>query len=111
MDWKRSDARLTALLHATQAVGSSLDLDHVLEVIVQQAAALSAAPVARLFLLDDEAQLLRCRVGVGFPLDAEPELAIPVGDSLSGQVVITGEPSVWTESVHLTVFCSGLVAK
>lgn len=92
MDWKRSDARLTALLQATQAVGSSLDLDHVLEMIVQQAAAISAAPVARLFLLDDEARLLRCRVGVGFPLDAEPELAIPVGVSLSGQVAITGEP-------------------
>ena len=92
MDWKRPDARLTTLLHATQAVGSSLDLDHVLEVIVQQAAAISAAPVVRLFLLDDEAQLLRYRVGVGFPLDAEPELAIPVGASLSGQVAITGEP-------------------
>jgi signal transduction histidine kinase/ActR/RegA family two-component response regulator len=92
MDWKRSDARLTALLHAMQAVGSSLDLDHVLEVIVQQAAAISAAPIVRLFLLEEAAQLLRCRVAVGFPLKDEPDLAIPVGASFSGQVAVTGEP-------------------
>jgi len=98
MDWKRSDARLTALLHATQAVGSSLDLDHVLEVIVQQAAAISAAPVVRLFLLEEDAQLLRCRVAVGFPLKDEPDLVIPVGASLSGQVAVTGEPLAVTDT-------------
>ncbi len=91
-DAKNVQARLAALLQATQAVNSSLDLDHVLREIVQQAAALSAAPVVRLFLLDDESQLLRCRVGVGFPLEAEPDLAIPVGASLSGRVAVTGEP-------------------
>ena len=90
--WDQGDARLTALLRANQAVGSSLDLTHVLEAIVQQAAAISAAPIVRLFLLEEETQLLRGRVSVGFPLDVDGDLAIPVGRSLSGQVAITGEP-------------------
>ena len=91
-DWDQADARLTALLRANQAVGSSLDLTRVLEAIVQQAAAISAAPIVRLFLLEGESQLLRGRVSVGFPLDVDGGLAIPVGRSLSGQVAITGEP-------------------
>ena len=91
-DWDQVDARLTALLRANQAVGSSLDLTHVLEEIVRQAAAISAAPIVRLFLLEEETQLLRGRVSVGFPLDVEGGLAIPVEGTFSGQVAATGEP-------------------
>jgi GAF domain-containing protein/ActR/RegA family two-component response regulator len=88
---RRSTER-EALLQASRAIESSLDLSQVLQAIVEQAAAISAAPTVRLFLLDDDTQCLRCHVGVGFPLEAEPELAIPVGTSLSGQVAVTGEP-------------------
>jgi signal transduction histidine kinase/CheY-like chemotaxis protein len=89
---KSLQARLTALLKAHQAVASSLDLTQVLAAIVREAASISGAPTVRLFLLDDDAQWLRCRVAAGFPLDTEPELAIPVGTSLSGQVAVTGQP-------------------
>ena len=87
---RRSTER-EALLQASRAIDSSLDPGQVLQAIVQQAAAISAAPIVRLFLLDEDGQSLRCRVGVGFPLDAEPELVIPVGTSLSGEVAATGE--------------------
>lgn len=85
-------ARLTASLQAHQAVASSLELTQVLAAIVREAASISGAPTVRLFLLDDDAQWLRCRVAAGFPLDTEPELAIPFGTSLSGQVAATGQP-------------------
>jgi PAS domain S-box-containing protein len=89
---KGLQAHLAALLHANQAVVSSLDLDHVLEVIAREAATISSAPGVRLFLLEEERQVLRCRVAVGFPLDREQDLAVPVGTSLSGRVAMTGEP-------------------
>ena len=88
---RRSSER-EALLQASRAIESSLDLERVLQAIVHQAAAISAAPVVRLFLLDEDAQLLRCRVAVGFPLDAEPDLVLPVGKSFSGEVAATEKP-------------------
>lgn len=92
MNAENLEARLTALLEATQIVGSSLDLDIVLETIVQQAAAISATPTVRLFLLEEDTKLLRCRVGVGIPKEVERDLVLAVGESFSGQVAATGEP-------------------
>jgi signal transduction histidine kinase len=85
-------ARLAALMEATQAVTSSLDLEAVLQTIVREAASIAGAPFVRLFLLDEAAQVLRCRVAVGLPLEAERDLVIPVGESFSGQVAATGQP-------------------
>ncbi len=88
----RRSTELEALLLSSKAIGSSLDVDQVLHAIVEQAAIISAAPIVRLFLLNEDAQSLRCRVAIGFPLKDEPELAIPLGVSFSGQVAVTGEP-------------------
>lgn len=97
MNAENLEARLTALLEATQIVGSSLDLDIVLETIVQQAAAISATPTVRLFLLEEDTKLLRCRVGVGIPKEVESDLVLAVGESFSGQVAATGEPLAVTD--------------
>jgi GAF domain-containing protein/ActR/RegA family two-component response regulator len=83
---------MEALLGASRSIEASLDMTERLQAIVQQAAAISGAPIVRLFLLEEGDQLLRCKLGVGFPLDVERDLTIPVGASLSGQVAITGEP-------------------
>ncbi|HSB68423.1 MAG TPA: GAF domain-containing protein [Candidatus Methylomirabilis sp.] len=88
----RRQQELGALLQANEAIGSSLDLEQILQTIVHQAAAISGAPTVRLLLLEDEGRLLRCHVGVGRPLEADRELVIPVGESFSGQVAVTGEP-------------------
>ena len=88
----RRNTELEALLLSSKAIGSSLDLDQVLQAIVEQAAAISATPIVRLFLLEEDTQLLRCRVAVGFPLEEARALLIPLGASLSGQVALTGEP-------------------
>jgi DNA-binding response OmpR family regulator/signal transduction histidine kinase len=81
-----------ALLGASQAIESSLALPERLRAIVEQAAAIARSPIVRLFLLEEGARCLRCTVGVGFPLDVEQDLTIPVGESLSGRVAVTGEP-------------------
>ncbi|HSB79384.1 MAG TPA: GAF domain-containing protein [Candidatus Methylomirabilis sp.] len=86
------EARFTALLRASQVVGSSLDLDDVLEAIVQQAAEISATPMVRLFLLDEDTKLLRCRVSVGLAKEEERDLVLAVGEGFSGQVAATGQP-------------------
>jgi PAS domain S-box-containing protein len=85
-------AQLAAFLEATQAVSSSLELEQVLQAIIREAARVSGSPVVRLFLLDEDTRILRCCIGVGLPLEAERDLAIPVGESFSGQVAATGAP-------------------
>jgi hypothetical protein len=81
-----------ALLKASRAISSSLDLDETLRLIVREAAAISEAPAVRLFLLDDSGRTLQYRVVTGIPSEEEEGLTIPVGESFSGQVVVTGQP-------------------
>ena len=87
----RRQRELAALLEATQAIASSLELSPILQAIAGQAAAISGAPVARVFLLEEETQILRCRVAVGLPPGMEQDLAVPVGQGLLGKVPVTGQ--------------------
>ena len=50
-------ARAQALLEASRAISSSLDLDEALRLIVREAAAISEAPAVRLFLLDESGRI------------------------------------------------------
>ncbi|HSB69907.1 MAG TPA: GAF domain-containing protein [Candidatus Methylomirabilis sp.] len=88
----RRQRELSALLRAKQTIGSSMDLEQILEAIVQQAATISGAPTVRLLLLEEDDRVLRCRVGVGLPPEMERELVVPVGEGFSGHVAVTGEP-------------------
>ncbi len=87
----RRQGELTALLKANQAITSSLDLHEILRAVTEQAAAISGVPVARVFLLDHETQMLRCRVAVGLPPDATQDAAIPASEGLLGEVTVTGQ--------------------
>jgi len=91
-DLSRRERELTALLEATQALASTLELPSILQRIVRGAADISGADAVRLFLLDETGQVLRWRMGVGVPPEAEQGIAIPVGESFSGKVAATGEP-------------------
>jgi GAF domain-containing protein/ActR/RegA family two-component response regulator len=88
----RRRGELAALLEAGRAIASSLDLEHSLQAIIQQATIISGTSVVRLLLLDADGKVLRSRVGVGLPMEEERDLVIPVGESFSGQVVATGKP-------------------
>ena len=83
---------LEALLNASQALSSSLDVTQCLQAIAAQAAAVSGIPTVRVFLLDEATQLLRCGIGVGLPLEDEQDFAVPVGEGLSGCVAATRLP-------------------
>ena len=88
----RRQRELSALVDASGALTSSLDLDQILHTLVRQSKAISGAGAVRLFMLDDDGRTLRCRVGVGVPADMERDLTVPVGQSFSGEVVTTGQP-------------------
>ncbi len=83
---------LEALLNASQVLTSSLDVTQSLQAIAAQAAAVSGIPTVRLFLLEEATQLLRCGIGVGLPLEDERDVAVPVGEGLSGHVAATRLP-------------------
>jgi signal transduction histidine kinase/CheY-like chemotaxis protein len=91
-DLARRNKELAALVEASRAVVSSLDLEQSLQAIVRNAASIAGVPAVRLFLVDEEAQVLRWRVGIGLPPEVERDLVIPFGESFSGQVVATGKP-------------------
>ena len=88
----RRQRELVALLQANRALASTLDLDATLQAIVDQAATISGAPVVRLFMLDGDEQLLRCRVARGSPVEVEHDFAVRVGEGFSGQVAATRQP-------------------
>jgi len=49
---------------------------------------------ARILLVEDDGQVLRSRVGIGPKGSPEESFSLPVGDSFSGQVALTGKPLV-----------------
>lgn len=88
----RRTEELGALVEAVRAAAFSLDPEQGLRAMVREASVSSGASLVRLFLLDEEAQLLRCRVGMGLPPEAAQGLVLRVGESLSGQVAASGRP-------------------
>jgi PAS domain S-box-containing protein len=88
----RRQRELSALLKASRALTASLELEQMLPAIVKEAAEIAGAPSVRLFMLDEGSQVLRCRVGIGVPIEAEQEMVVPVGISFSGQVAATRKP-------------------
>jgi PAS domain S-box-containing protein len=89
---RRRQGELTALLAAHQAITSSLDLDQSLHAIVGQAATIAGEVEVWLYLLDEEKTTLRCRVAIGLSPEEIASIRIPVGQSFSGHVALTGEP-------------------
>jgi signal transduction histidine kinase/CheY-like chemotaxis protein len=88
----RHGEELGALLRATHTVMADLDLQGILTRIAQEAARIARTPYVRVLLLDKGAQVLRVRVA---PSDGDPVpwgLEIPLGQGLSGQVALTGQP-------------------
>ena len=79
------------LLAAAQAMSSSLEIERVYEAIVEQAAALTAAPILMLSRLDAATQILRPVAGIGA---SERLLAhrYLVGEGMIGTAAATGEP-------------------
>jgi PAS domain S-box-containing protein len=86
----RRGEELEALLRATRAVMSEVDLQRILDRIVTEAAEITHCSHVKLLLVDTDAQALRVGALKGTTL--APDFRMPLGVGFSGQVAVTGEP-------------------
>jgi len=81
-------AYLTALVEASKILNSTLDLDHLLELILQVATKELGADRGTVWLVYPKERELRARISQGLESRI---LRLPVGQGLAGQVAATGE--------------------
>lgn len=80
--------KLRQLIDATRVVNSTIDLDHLLELILDAARLSIRADRGTLYILDEDRRELRARRGQG---ESHVEITLPVGTGLAGYVAKTGE--------------------
>ncbi|MDH4069142.1 MAG: ATP-binding protein [Ignavibacteria bacterium] len=80
--------KLRQLIDASKIVNSTIDLDHLLELILDAARLSIRADRGTLYLLDEETQELRAKRVQG---ESDVEITLPLGKGLAGYVAKTGE--------------------
>ncbi len=81
-------SRLNSIVEATQTVNSSLEIDRVLELILQEAIRITFAERGTIYLIDDNSHEIWARIIVG---DEISEIRQAIGKGISGYVAETGE--------------------
>ncbi len=81
-------ARLNSIVQATQTVNSSLKLDRVLELILQEAMRITFAERGTIYLIDEATNEIWSRIIAG---DEISEIRQPIGKGISGYVAQIGE--------------------
>ncbi len=84
----RSERTVKALRDVGLALGSTLDLDQLLELILRKIAELLQADRATLYLLDEQRQRLLSRIIIG---DEAKSIELPVGSGIAGHVAKYGQ--------------------
>ena len=90
--WERRVRELSTLHDIGRAVTSLLDLEEVVHRVVEAAVFLTGAEEGFLLLVDQETKELYMRAGKGLSQKEARSFRVKVEDSLSGQVVTTGQP-------------------
>ena len=85
---KREIARLNALIEATQTVNSSLELDKVLQLILNETIRIADAECGTIYLVDENTKEIWSKILTGGELS---EIRQPIGKGISGFVAETGE--------------------
>ncbi len=85
---RREISRLNALIEATQSVNSSLELEKVLQLILDEAMRITDAERGTIYLVDENTNEIWSRVLVGKEMS---EIRQPIGKGISGHVAETGE--------------------
>ncbi|HUI31893.1 MAG TPA: ATP-binding protein [Candidatus Acidoferrales bacterium] len=85
---KKEITKLNALIEATQTVNSSLELDKVLQMILDEAIRITEAERGTIYLVDENAKEIWSKILVGGELS---EVRQPIGKGISGYVAETGE--------------------
>ncbi len=86
--YARSERTVKALRDVGLALGSTLDLDQLLELILRKIADLLEADRATLYLLDEQRQRLLSRIILG---DEARAIELPVGAGIAGHVAKYGQ--------------------
>jgi signal transduction histidine kinase len=92
---QRDRERLQALNEVSRRLLSVNETDDVLALIVKEAERLLGGAAAGIRLIEGDRLVVRARTQTAAPLMARTQL--PVGESLSGHIVATGEPLVVTD--------------
>jgi GAF domain-containing protein/two-component sensor histidine kinase len=96
----RKQAAETAALLATSKAISSLELDHVLNTIVEEAKSLFKADSTRIHLLDADGKSLRCVVDlVDNEEDSALGFSVALGQGITGSVALSGVPEIVNNSL------------
>lgn len=85
---KKEITRLNALINATQTVNSSLELDKVLQLILNEAIKITDAERGTIYLVDENTKEIWSKILVGGELS---EVRQPIGKGISGYVAESGE--------------------
>lgn len=83
---------LETMLRITRTITSSLDLDEVSALTIQEVHASWDIEASSIWLLDEARQALRVLVNVGTSFDILSRFRVEIGDGIVGHVVKTGEP-------------------
>lgn len=83
-----SVSQLSALVEANSILNSSLDLDHLLEIILKVATEMLRADRGTVFLVDDGSGELQARISQRLESDV---LRLKVGEGLAGAVAASGQ--------------------
>lgn len=82
------DARLSGLLEITRAVGSTLDLDELLAVVMDHVTRLLGADRSTLFLVDERRGEIWSKIAQGAHVQ---EIRLPLGKGVAGHAAQAGE--------------------
>ena len=89
---------LNTLIHITQTITSSLDLQEVIRLTIKQVHDSWHIEASSLWLLNETAQTLRVLANVGTAVEKLEKLELDVGQGIVGEVVRTGKP-IYTNDV------------
>ncbi|WP_420628453.1 GAF domain-containing protein [Candidatus Leptofilum sp.] len=89
---------LNTLIHITQTITSSLDLQEVIRLTIQQVHDSWDIEASSLWLLDESTQTLRVLTNVGTAVEELSKIELNIDQGIVGQVVSTGQP-IYTNDV------------
>lgn len=94
---RKEISRLNALIEATQSVNSSLEIERVLQLILDEAMRITDAERGTIYLVDENTNEIWSRVLVGKDMN---EVRQPIGRGISGHVAKTGETINIQDAYH-----------
>lgn len=91
---------LDALSRLALNLGSTLDLDHILEMIIDEAIAITGAENSSIMLLDEENELLTIKAARGLKDEKFEDLKLKIGEGIAGWVAKTKKPALIIDGKH-----------